>query len=78
METLINVRIYPLARELLIGVMKKQLYCSLKKYWFQKSVLYSRHMVATLSQAVKSAGDILLNLPFFLASKKKHLETDFF
>lgn len=55
-ESLINLTIYFLARKLLTGVMKKQLYCSLKKYWFQKLLLYSRHMEAALNQAVKSTG----------------------
>lgn len=53
MESLINLTIYFLARKLLTGVMKKQLYCSLKKYWFQKLLLYSRHMEAALNQVVK-------------------------
>jgi len=58
MESAINLTIYSLARKLLTGVMTKQLYCSLKKYWFQKLVLYSRHMEAALNQVVKRTGVI--------------------
>lgn len=59
MESPINLTIYFLARELLTGVMKKQLNCSLKKYWFQKLLLCSRCMEAALNQVVKSTEVIL-------------------
>lgn len=70
MESPINLTIYFLARELLTGVMKKQLNCSLKKYWFQKLLLCSRCMEAALNQVVKSTEVILF---FFLKLKP---ETD--
>lgn len=66
MESPINLTIYFLARKLLTGVTKKQLNCSLKKYWFQKLPLYSRHMEATLNQVVRSTGVIYVWCFFFL------------
>lgn len=68
-ESPINLTIYFLARKLLTGVTKKQLNCSLKKYWFQKLPLYSRHMEAALNQVVRSTG--VIYECFFLKKKKK-------
>lgn len=65
MESVINLTIYFLARKLLTGVMKKQLYCSLKKYWFQKLLLYLRHGAA-LKQAVKGIGVVLLKYIYII------------
>lgn len=42
MDSLINLTIYCLARKLLTGVTKKQLYCSQLKRWFQK-LLHKSH-----------------------------------
>lgn len=73
-ESPINLTIYFLARKLLTGVTKKQLNCSLKKYWFQKLPLYSRHMEAALNQVVRSTG-VIYECFFFLKKKKLNTET---
>lgn len=73
MDSLINLTIYCLARKLLTGVMKKQLYCSRLKGWFQKLLHKSHAMRKQLDFYIYTYIYILVPLKFqwFFFKKKK-------